>query len=370
MIVQADALDFLRSVNDDSVQLVATDPPYFRVVGEAWDRQWDHADAFLDWVGLLADEWQRVLAPNGTLYVFASPQMAARVQRVVAERFAVLNECVWVKSGGWAAHSDKEALRCYFPQTERIVVAEQFGADGSALMGSGYAAEVADLRAGVFEPLRAYLVAERDRAGITNRQVDEHLGTNGMAGHYFGASQWALPTEDVYEKLRELFNRDGLKYEHLRREYEDLRREYEDLRREYEDLRREYEDLRREYEDLRRPFFASADSAYTDVWTFPTVPAAKSGQLRHPCEKPLDLMRHIVEASSRPGDLVVDCFVGSGSTAVAAKSLGRDFAGCDASADWVDYATRRVEAWTPGRDQFRPLRPAQDLSLFDEDGAA
>jgi adenine-specific DNA-methyltransferase len=344
-IVQANAVDFLSTLPDQSVQLVATDPPYFRVVGEAWDRQWDRPEAFLAWLGTLADEWRRVLAPNGTLYVFASPQMAARVEAVVAERFEVLNHCVWVKDGGRHSHADKESLRCYFPQTERIVVAEQFGADGSALHGSGYASEVADLRAGVFEPLRAYLVAERDAAGITNRQVDEHLGTNGMAGHYFGASQWALPTFEVYEQMRELFNRDAGTSEHLRREYEDLRREYE---------------------DLRRPFFVSADAVYTDVWTFPTVPAAKPGQLRHPCEKPLDLMRHIVEASSRPGDLVVDCFAGSGSTAVAAYSLGRAFAGCDASAEWVDYARRRVKSWQPGRDQFRPLKATQDLSLFDE----
>lgn len=37
-------------------------------------------------------------------------------------------------------------------------------------------------------------------------------------------------------------------------------------------------------------------------------------QGKHPCEKPLDLIRHIIEASSRPGDVVLDTFVGSGST--------------------------------------------------------
>ena len=55
----------------------------------------------------------------------------------------------------------------------------------------------------------------------------------GMAGHWFGRSQWELPTAANYQWLRELFAGD-----YLRREYEDLRREYEDLRREYEDLRR------------------------------------------------------------------------------------------------------------------------------------
>ena len=50
---------------------------------------------------------------------------------------------------------------------------------------------------------------------------------------------------------------------------------------------------------------------------------------KHPCEKPLDLMRHIIEASSRPGDVVLDTFVGSGSTAIACRELGRVFVGCE-----------------------------------------
>ena len=40
-------------------------------------------------------------------------------------------------------------------------------------------------------------------------------------------------------------------------------------------------------------------------------------------------MRHIIEASSRPGDVVLDTFVGSGSTAIACRELGRVFVGCE-----------------------------------------
>ena len=319
---QSDALDFLRSLPDKSVNLIATDPPYFRVKGEAWDRAWDNAASFLAWLGEVADEWRRVLADNGTLYCFASPQMAARVQMVLAERFTILNEVVWVKPTGRHLGTEKAALRSFFPQTERIVVAEVPGADGSVLRSSGYAAACQGLHAGVFEPLRQCLVAERDRAGVTNREVDRALGTNGMAGHYFGASQWALPTAEHYATMRAFMNADGGDY----------------LRREYDYLRREYEDLRREYEDLRRPFTVTADVPYTDVWTFPTVPPGKG---RHPCAKPPAMMRHIVATSSRPGDLVLDCFVGSGATALAAMELGRRFVGCDMDPWWVEVTKLR-----------------------------
>jgi adenine-specific DNA-methyltransferase len=54
-----------------------------------------------------------------------------------------------------------------------------------------------------------------------------------------------------------------------------------------------------------------------------------SGNTRHPTEKPLMTMMLLVEAFSNPGDLVLDPFVGSGTTAVAAKRLGRRYIGID-----------------------------------------
>jgi adenine-specific DNA-methyltransferase len=78
---------------------VATDPPYYRVKGEAWDRQWDTPALFLAWVSALCEEWQRILRPNGSLYVFASPRMAARVEVTIAERFNVVNHITWQKPG-------------------------------------------------------------------------------------------------------------------------------------------------------------------------------------------------------------------------------------------------------------------------------
>jgi adenine-specific DNA-methyltransferase len=357
-----DALELLANIEDNTVQLVAVDPPYFRVLNEDWDRQWDNSTKFLDWIGQLAKEWQRVLAPNGSLYCFASPQMAARVQIVLAESFEILNEIVWVKESGRHGASDKDSLRSFFPQTERLIFAEQFGADGSALAGSGYAAECAELRAGVFEPLRQYLETERVRAGITNRQVDQALGTKGMAGHYFGASQWSLPTESAYLIMQELFNANGGEY--LRRDYEELRRDYEELRRDYEELRRDYEELRRDYEELRRPFTVSVEVPFTDVWTYQTEPPA-TGKLRHPCEKPTDMMRHIINSSTREGNLVLDCFAGSGTTAIAALSTSRQFIGCDAAPKWAEYANNRIKTWQPGRDRFRPLiRNNAQLNMF------
>ena len=50
--------------------------------------------------------------------------------------------------------------------------------------------------------IRKYLRDALKASGHTAADVDELLGTNGMAGHYFGASQWMLPTEEAYKKMQ------------------------------------------------------------------------------------------------------------------------------------------------------------------------
>lgn len=54
------------------------------------------------------------------------------------------------------------------------------------------------------EELRKYLIEARDKARLRSSDVDRHLGTNGMAGHYYGRSQWEFPTQEAYEKMQEI----------------------------------------------------------------------------------------------------------------------------------------------------------------------
>ena len=56
------------------------------------------------------------------------------------------------------------------------------------------------------ERLREYLRDGLKKAGKTSAQVDKYLGTNGMAGHYFGKSQWEFPTREVYIKLQDFID--------------------------------------------------------------------------------------------------------------------------------------------------------------------
>jgi DNA modification methylase len=67
----------------------------------------------------------------------------------------------------------------------------------------------------------------------------------------------------------------------------------------------------------------------------------------HPTQKPLRVLRRLIELASKPGDLVVDPFMGVGSTGVAALELGRRFAGCDVVEGYVAAARTRMGAVAP-----------------------
>lgn len=341
------AEELSAALPDASVDLIVTDPPYFRVKGEAWDRAWKSDEEFLVWLGGLMAQWRRVLKPNGSLYVFASPRMAWGVEGVVREHFEVLCNVRWAKPphSTKAEMYQKGDLRAYFPASETIIFAEQCGADSTAIAVSGYAAERDRMRAHAFEPLRAYLDGERKRSRLTINTIREgmHLRTGSryvFEKHSFARSQWELPTYEQYTAARNLFNSEGdpAGAPYMIREWDDLRTEYERLGASLSES--EKLDLARsEYEDRRRPFTVSASVPYTDVWTYPTVTHYPG---KHPCEKPRNMGAHIVQASSRPGAIVADFFSGSGVFLAAAAALGRRAIGCDMDERWAAVTRDRV----------------------------
>jgi site-specific DNA-methyltransferase (adenine-specific) len=340
-LYQGDCLEVLPTLADNSVDLIAVDPPYFKVKDDAWDRQWRAPAAFVEWVGRLCEQWQRMLRPNGSLYVFASPRMAGQVEQEIGRRFTVLNHIVWHKPVNRSQRASKEALRCYFPASERIIFAEHKGADRMAKGETGFEGECERVKGFTFEPLRAYLDGERQRAGVSPGQLEIYFAAHGWprfaTRHMFTRSQWAMPTKETYERVRQAL------HDLVGGEY--LPREYAYLRRDYEYLHKDYTRLRRQYEHLRRPFGVTREMLYTDVWS---MNAPASTNRLHPAQKPLAMMRQIVTASSRPGAVVLDCCMGSGTTGVAAVMEGREFIGVESDARYFEIAKGRIEAAQPG----------------------
>jgi DNA modification methylase len=95
----------------------------------------------------------------------------------------------------------------------------------------------------------------------------------------------------------------------------------------------------------------------TDVWWHTIVPTTGREKTGYPTQKPEGVLRRIVQASSRPGDRVLDLFAGSGTTGAVASALGRDAVLVDANADAIAVMRARMPHAEIVASRERPLAP-------------
>jgi len=100
----------------------------------------------------------------------------------------------------------------------------------------------------------------------------------------------------------------------------------------------------------------------SSVWRIPSVPRREKRHGYHPTQKPLRLVRRVLLASTKEGDLVFDPFCGSGTSGVAAKELGCFFVGAEKEKGYAELAGRRIGAAVRGEvlREIRRLYPAAD----------
>ena len=97
---------------------------------------------------------------------------------------------------------------------------------------------------------------------------------------------------------------------------------------------------------------ANDDVQMRSDWTFPLCTGEErlkdeNGAKAHPTQKPEALLARILMASTKPGDVVLDPFFGSGTTGAVAKRLGRHFVGIEREQDYIDAASARIDAVEP-----------------------
>jgi DNA modification methylase len=118
---------------------------------------------------------------------------------------------------------------------------------------------------------------------------------------------------------------------------------YEEIKRtaqRNEELKQEYEGLKQKYEEARYTFnLKEVQENISCVWENDDK---NSGKL-HPCEKPLDILEKIIKTSSNENDVVLDCFMGSGSTGVACLNTNRKFIGIELDNNFFGIAERRIK---------------------------
>ena len=219
---------------------------------------------------------------------------------------------------GYQAKASLESLRKFFSETERIVFAEMLGSDASASANAGYQDASAKLWAELMRPLIDYFAAAKQESGLSieeirNRMFELTGKRHVFARHALSASQWAFPTWEQYEAAATFLP-----------------------------LRRQYEELRRQYEELRR-HHAPVAGNFTDLWLYSPI-LAGSRERVHCCQKPDRMIQDMITTSTRPGELVLDPFAGSGTTGVAAMRTGRRAVLIEQDEKYCDIIANRLIA--------------------------
>ncbi|MBL9002779.1 MAG: hypothetical protein JNJ46_00965 [Myxococcales bacterium] len=306
LVADGDSLALLRRLPAHSVSLILDDPPYHATKkgNIHGDTAFDTDQQYLDWMAQYAIEWRRVLKTNGSLFCFCDSSMAARLEVLFSSHFNVLSHVVWTKPNdpgfdGWKGKMKKEALRQWYPHSERILFAEP-AVDGN--LGRS--------------PFAQFLREVRLQSGLSQHLLTELIGAYGKVNHGGAVSNWETgrntPSREQYERMCAAFIGTGnIDFELP------------------------------QYEDAVRVFNMDASKEFTDIWTFPSVRPYKG---KHPAEKPAALLEHAIEATTRPGDIVLDCHAGSGSTAIAALALKRRTIAMEIDPRWASSIAKWIHA--------------------------
>ena len=289
-----DCIEYLKSLDDRAVDLILTDPPYFRVVKDQWDNQWFTSDEYYAWCEQWIAELGRVAKWSASFWLFGFPQQLTTLLPVIERAGFTFRQQIVVNKGMQAvAGRTSDKLKMFPTATESIFFFHYEARDH----------------------IRDLLQAERKRLNMKGCDVNGYLGKAITDGGTFACvasekkprEHRVYPTRTDWTKLQEIMNLP-------------------------------------EYDDLVYTF--NLPRGLTDVWDDINFYDRKVTKI-HSTQKPVALMERLVLASSNAGNSVLDIFAGSGSTAVACKMHGREFLGCEIDSEYYTKSLERIKSTVP-----------------------
>ena len=247
-IYHGDCLDILPTIEDKSIDLMVTDPPYFKIINQEWDNTWDSLDHFVSWYKKILNICYDKLKPNGSCYVFSAfgNEFNKIVNGFFDTKFKIKNMIIWHRDSPGRKQSEKRYTLNY-----------------------------------------------------------EFI--------------WFLTKSDDYT-----FNLDDVRISH-------------------------------NYKDQRQNPLGKNPGC---VWYVPNIMMGyNSEQVGHPTQKPEKLIRRMILASSNINDVVLDPFLGSGTTMKVCQDTQRSCIGMEFEDEYIDIIKNRCF----GR-QFLDRKP--DYNLF------
>ncbi len=254
VVLQDDCVCALKAKLVPHADLIIADPPYYKVVGEKWDRQWRTEQDYLDWSVQWLSAAYDMLRIGGSMYLFGYFRTLALLLPKLKEIGFSLRQQIVIDKGLKAVAGRATKRYKMFPcTTESVLLLTKDNIDFS----------------------RKFLKSRQEKLGLTSKEINQALGvkTNGggMWSIYTGNNVCEqFPTREIWDRLQSVlkFNID--------------------------------------YDRIAQTFHPQI--GLTDVWTDIDFYSEKRW---HPTQKPLKLIERLITTSSNPFDKVIDPCAGS-----------------------------------------------------------
>jgi len=279
-----DCLQFLKAQPDNSVDLVAVDPPYCSVIKDNWDNQWSSEKEYLDWCEQWTSECFRVLKPNKCFYVWGT----TKFDTFLRYKLDVLNNVKDATYQSW------------------IIWHYDWGGRGKSNFARKH------------EDLLMYSKGKEFDFYPENILIPRAVKSN-------------MAITRKINLIEKSFS-DGIQTEKDWNSWETYRYN----KKSFDELVGELQIQKNKDVNFKK------GKIPTDVWMKNNHTTSKEYAGWHPTQKPLEIMDRVIKAHTRPGDIVLDCFAGSASTMISALRTGRKFIGCEFVEEYIKKSWARA----------------------------
>ena len=375
-LIHGDCLEVLKTLPDESVDAVITDPPYgIRFMGKKWDYSIPSIEI---WIEVL-----RVLKPGAHALVACGTRTQHRMAVNLEDAgFEIRDLIAWIYGSGFpksldigkavdklygnerkylgeSKYASKSSKSRPYGQGEKGAKDKRIVTKGdSPYEGWGTALKPAMelwtlCRKPLAEPSIVKNILKYGTGGLNiNKCRVETLGCVAASKSKIGEKHWrrfpANVIHDGSEEVTSLFpetvSGGGRKGENGKRVYVKSCSERLPLRACKDKLL--YDKERDDYY-LLTPVVSDSGNASRFFYCAKASPSERTKSNNHPTVKPIKLMTYLCKLITPIEGVILDPFMGSGTTGIAAKNLRREFIGIEIYPEYFKIAQQRIEAWQP-----------------------
>ncbi|MGK7955401.1 MAG: site-specific DNA-methyltransferase [Crocosphaera sp.] len=284
-IIQGDCLEILQELPNKSIDLIILDPPYWKVVQQKWDYEWPTEEDYQKWCLQWLPEIARVIKLSGSLYLFGYLRNLFYLYEPIINLGFNFRQQIIIDKGMKAIGGRATKNYKMFPNVTESLLFFIYNSRPF---------------------IKQFLKQRQKELGLTALEINTRLGVKsnggGMWSLYTGNNILAqVPTKEMWEKLQDVL------------------------------------DFNYPYEDISATF--NIEMGVTDVWN--DINFYEEKRL-HPTQKPVKLIERIIRASSHENMIVLDPFMGSGSTVIACLNLNRHYIGIEKEQKYIDKIKIRI----------------------------